>query len=88
MERIARENVAAVATKSGGGPRAQSSERVYQEMLLLAVGEALRITKREWGIKSPPSWNVNKVAARRGSKARFTCRMLTDETGWLIKRIK
>ena len=88
MERLNPIQAAAVVTKSGGGPRPQSSERIYQEMLTLELGGGLKVSKVEWGIKSPPSWNVNKVAARRGSDMRFTCRILPDESGWLIKRIK
>ena len=88
MQKISKERAAKIATKVGGGPRPESSERVYKAVLELDVGESLLVSNADWGIKSPPYWNVNRVAARRGSKARFSCRTLKNEAGWIITRIQ
>jgi hypothetical protein len=87
MEKISRENVGSIATKSRGGPRIRSA-RIYDQLFSLEKGEGVTITRREWATKSPPYWCVNRVSKNRGQRARFSCRTLVDESGWLITRIK
>jgi hypothetical protein len=88
MEKISRENVDMVAIKRPGGPRARATERIYEQLGLLEIGEAITITRKEWGIKSSPRFVVNKVAENRGWNKRFKVHTFEDDTGWLIKRTK
>lgn len=88
MEKLSRDQVHTIAVKRNGGPSARATEHIYQQLDLLEVGEAVTITRKEWGIKSPPRYVVNHVARNRDWKKTFTVRTFLDDTGWLIKRTK
>lgn len=77
-----------VAVKSGGGPNAGMRESIYKQLSSLEVGEAITVTKKEWGIRSSPRYTVNRVARNRDWKCKFSIQTFVDETGWLIKRVK
>jgi hypothetical protein len=87
MEVLTAGKAAKIAVKRRGGPRIKSTI-VYDQLTMLRVGEAIVVTRREWNTKSPPYWSVNRVSRNRGSSARYGCKTLIDDTGWLITRIK
>ena len=88
MKKLDRHEVGTVAVKGGGGPNAGLREKIYEQLSSLQVGEAITVTKKEWGIQSSPRWIVNRLARNRDWKSKFSVRTFIDETGWLITRIK
>jgi hypothetical protein len=68
-------------------PAAQGRTTTVSAMLAtLAIGEALIITRTDWGSKSGPYRIVNYYSKKTGRL--FTKGRMPDGSGWFIKRIQ
>lgn len=64
---------------------------VIEEVNKLAVDESLLVEKKDWTYKSPPSQLINSSARAKNHKLygkRFMTRLLQNDQGWAVKRIK
>lgn len=61
---------------------------IYEQLLILKVGEALLLKKGEWKSPTPPYHLISfHQKGRRFAGLSFSCRK-TAEGGWLIIRVK
>lgn len=61
--------------------------RLYKYLDDTNVGEAFKIERTEWDLKSEPASSITNY--RHTHKLRFfSCRQLADGSGWLVTRLK
>lgn len=60
---------------------------IIVELRKLHVGDILSFSKAEWTLKTLPSGLINQTFRGDRTNKKFLVRTLTDNSGWVAKRI-
>lgn len=86
MERISNDQFKVLDIKTKGrGIKNPQTESLYTLLNGINTDEMVKISRSEWHLKSTPSSTVSRIFNGRKTFTAFT---LTDDSGWVVKRVR